>query len=42
LRERPTIVPHDDGKGADLVEKRESLIPKKPLLEEEEEEKDRR
>ena len=37
---RRTIVPHDDGEGVDLVEKRESLIPEKPLREEEE--KDRR
>lgn len=37
---RDTLVPPDDGEGADLVEKRESLIPEKPLREEEE--KDRR
>jgi len=38
---RETIVPHDDGEGADLVEKRESLLPPDNALSEEEE-KDRR
>jgi hypothetical protein len=37
---RPTLVPPDDSEGANLVEKRESLVPEKPLREEEE--KDRR
>lgn len=37
---RKTIVPHDDGQSADMEERRESLIPDKPLREEEE--KDRR
>lgn len=35
-----TLIPQDDGEGADLTEKRESLIPERPLREEEE--KDRR
>jgi hypothetical protein len=38
---RETIVPHDDGEGADMVEKRESLLPSDNALPEEEE-KDRR
>ena len=34
---RETIVPHDDGEGADMVEKRESLLPPDKALPEQEE-----